>query len=550
MRLSRADWGKGERGYSRFVRRPPAPALAVLLVALAACSTSAPPSLRTQSQSLASDQTLRIRLLDGPRSLDPALVQDERELAVVRQFSEPLLKPTADQRDVQPAAAESYSASGDGLTYTFHLRGNARYADGQPVHAQDFIYAWRRLIDPRTAAPRADFFARIVQGGEDANALDPRHDADRIDPALAALGLQAPDDLTFVVKLSTPAAEARWIAAMPEGGPLRPEMLKAPGTNGNGPFRVSDTTKDQITLAPNNSYWGGRPTLSTIVFTFGSDAAAVTRYRAGELDLVVDPPDPVSADIVKVPELTTFWVDFNVERAPFQDSRVRQAFATAVDRQALVSDEFKGRAEAATSLVPRGMNGYHPEDGKPQETNATAAKQQLDGLGVPRAQLTGLPMIVHDRPLDRAIAEALASQWSKTLGVSVSIQPLNPVDYGHRLRAGDFALAGPTGWTADYPDPRDFFDLFRSNDGNNGARWRNARYDAVVRVADIESDETKRDALYNQAHQLLESDTPVAFLVQRWHWSLEKPYVKGAPVISVDEWPGASYSNLLYVAAH
>jgi len=340
------------------------------------------------------------------------------------------------------------------------------------------------------------------------------------------------------------------IAAMPEGGPLRPEMLKAPGTNGNGPFRVSDTTKDQITLAPNNSYWGGRPTLSTIVFTFGSDAAAVTRYRAGELDLVVDPPDPLSADIVKVPELTTFWVDFNVERAPFQDSRVRQAFATAVDRQALVSDEFKGRAEAATSLVPRGMNGYHPEDGKPQETNATAAKQQLDGLGVPRAQLTGLPMIVHDRPLDRAIAEALASQWSKTLGVSVSIQPLNPVDYGHRLRAGDFALAGPTGWTADYPDPRDFFDLFRSNDGNNGARWRNARYDAVVRVADIESDETKRDALYNQAHQLLESDTPVAFLVQRWHWSLEKPYVKGAPVISVDEWPGASYSNLLYVAAH
>src|SRR5205814_9211149 len=106
-------------------------------------------------------------------------------------------------------------------------------------------------------------------------------------------------------------------------------MLKAPGTNGNGPFRVSDTTKDQITLAPNNSYWGGRPTLSTIVLTFGSDAAAVTRYRAGELDLVVDPRDPRSADIVTVPEPTTLWVDFNVGLAPFQARRLRPAFATA-----------------------------------------------------------------------------------------------------------------------------------------------------------------------------------------------------------------------------
>ncbi|HEX6347792.1 MAG TPA: peptide ABC transporter substrate-binding protein [Candidatus Dormibacteraeota bacterium] len=521
-----------------------------MLAALTACSTNAPASLRTQSQSLSSDQILRVRLPDGPRSLDPALVQDERELAVVRQFSEPLLKPTADERDVQPAAAESYTVSDDGLTYTFRLRGNGRYADGSPVRAQDFVYAWRRLIDPRTAAPQADFFARIVQGGEEANALDPRHDADRVDPALAALGLQAQDDLTFVVKLPGPMAAAKWIAALPEGGPLRADMLKAPGTNGNGPFRVTETTKDQVTLAPNNSYWGGRPTLSTLTFTFGSDAAAVTKYKAGDLDVVVNPPDPVSADVVKVPELTTFWIDFNVERAPFQDSRVRQAFAMAVDREALVGDQFKGRAGAATTLIPRGMNGYHPEDGKPEETNAAAAKQQLDAVGVPHDQLTGLPMIVHDRPLDRAIAEAVVAQWNRALGVSVSIQALNAVDYDQRLRSGNFTLAGPTGWTADYPDPQDFFDLFRSTDGNNGARWRNARYDALIRVADIESDETKRDALYNQAHQLLESDAPVVFLVQRWDWSLVKPYVKGAPLIPVDEWPGATYSNLLYVAAH
>ena len=529
--------------------RPAAGLLAILLVA-AACSTSAPASLKTQSQSLASDQSLRVRLPDGPRSLDPALAQDERELAVVRQFSEPLLKPTADLRDVQPAAAESYTVSSDLLTYTFHLRGNGRYADGMPVKAQDFVFAWRRLIDPRTAAPHADFFASLVQGGEEANALDAKHDADRIDPALDKLGLKAVDDLTFQVTLAVPASQAKWIAAMPEGGPLRPEMLKAPGTTGNGPFRVSETAKDHVALAPNSSYWGGRPTLSSLTFTFGSDAAAVAKYKAGELDLVVSPPDPVSADVVRVPELTTFWFDFNTARTPFQDTRVRLAFAMAIDREAIVNDQFKGRAAAATTLIPRGMDGYRPEDGRPQETNPTAAKQLLDAVGVPADQLSALPLIVRDRPLDRALAEAVAAQWTKALGVSVAIQPLNAVDYSQRLRSGDFALAGPTGWTADYPDQRDFFDLFRSNDGNNGARWRNSRYDALVRVADMEPDAAKREALYNQALQLLVSDAPVAFLVQRWQWSLEKPYISGAPVNSADEWPGATYSNLLYVTAH
>jgi ABC-type oligopeptide transport system substrate-binding subunit len=531
------------------VPRPAAGLLAALLVA-AACSTSAPAALKTQSQSLASDQSLRVRLPDGPRSLDPALAQDERELAVVRQFSEPLLKPTADLRDVQPAAAESYTVSTDALTYVFHLRGNGRYADGQPVRAQDFVFAWRRLVDPRTAAPHADFFAGIVQGGEAANALDAKHDADRIDPALDRLGLKAPDDLTFQLTLAVPASQARWIAAMPEGGPLRPEMLKAPGTTGNGPFRVAETAKDHVALAPNASYWGGRPTLSMLTFTFGADAAAVNRYRAGELDVVVDPPDPVSADLVKVPELTTFWFDFNTARSPFDNSRVRLAFAMAIDREAIVNDQLKGRAAAATTLIPRGMRGYRPEDGRPQETNPAAARQELDAAGVPKDQLIALPMIVRDRPLDRALAAAVAAQWNRALGVSIAIQPLNAVEYSQRLRSGDFALAGPAGWTADYPDQRDFFDLFRSNDGNNGARWRSSRYDALVRLADMEPDDTKRDALYNQAHQLLAAEAPVAFAVQRWRWSLVKPYLKGAPVTSIDEWPGATYSNLLYVAAH
>jgi oligopeptide transport system substrate-binding protein len=196
------------------------------------------------------------------------------------------------------------------------------------------------------------------------------------------------------------------------------------------------------------------------------------------------------------------------------------------------------------------MRGYRPDDGKPQETNPAAAKQALDATGLPRDQLIALPMIVRDRPLDKAIAEAIATQLSRNLAVSIVLNPLNAAEFGRRLRAGDFALAGPMGWTADYPDQRTFFDLFTSTNGNNGARWRNARYDSLVRLADAESDDAKRDALYNQADQLLVQEAPVAFVAQRWSWSLVKPYVKGAPLTALDEWPGATYSNLLYVAAH
>lgn len=525
---------------------------ALVALTLAACSTPLSAPLKSQSQSLAGDQTLSVHLAEPPRTLDPSLATDEREAAVVRQFSEPLLRPAADLHDVEPAAAESYDTSSDGTIWTFHLRSNGRYADGQPVRAQDFVYSWRRLIDPRTAAPHGSFFAEAVAGGPDAVALGPKDP--RVDAALDRLGIRAVDDLTFQVTTAQAGGALRWIATLPEGGPLRQAMLATPGQVGNGPFRVADSSANRITLVPNPNYWAGRTTLSRIVFEFGGAAAAVDAYRAGHLDQVTAPPDtidsPLRRDLLRSPELTTFWVDFNTTRAPLDNPRVRQALAEGIDRQAVVTEDFQGRAAPATTLIPSGMRGYRPEVGHPQDFNPTAARQLLDQAGVPHDQLTALPMIVRDRPQDRAIASTVAAQLQRNLGVSVAVQALGAADYAKRLRSGDFALAGPAGWTADYPDQQDFFDLFRSTDGNNGARWRSSRYDALVRLADTEPNADKRDQLYNQAEQLLVQEVPVAFLVQRYDVTLVKPYVKGVHPSPVDEWPGATYSTLLYIAAH
>ncbi len=525
-----------------------------LAALLAACSTSVPAPLKSQSQSLANDQTLRVRVADPPRSLDPAKVEDQRELAVVQQFSEPLLKPGAGMRDVQPAAAQSYDISPDGLTWTFHLRANGRYASGQQVRAADFVFAWRRLMDPRTSAPHEALFARVVKGGEVAQAADPS-DGPRVEAALDGLGIRAVDDLTLQITTREPAAELKWIATLPEGGPMRPDMVGQPGVDGNGPFRVQDSSPDHTTLVPNSYYWAGRPTLAKIVVDYGENLrAAAIRYTAGGFEEVVDPPDPIEPaarrDVFRVPELTTFWFAFNTSRAPFDNPRVRQAFAMAIDREAIVAGVFHGRAEPATSLIPRGMRGFHPEYGRPQESNPAAARQLLDQAGIPKEQLTALPMIVRDRDFDRQFAGEVAAQLLHVLGVGVAVQVLSPADYSKRLRAGDYALAGPTGWTADYPDQQDFFDIFRSSDGNNAARWRNPRYDALVKLADTEINDEKRDQLYGQAHQLLEQESPVMFVAQRDDWSLVKPYVRGVTAEPVDAWPGAVSSALLYIAAH
>src|ERR1700674_5995286 len=173
---------------------------ALVLTANLACNSPAP-SL-TQGPRLAKDQTLRVLLDDQPRSLDPGQTQYAYETAVLRAISEPLLKPTADMNGVVPAAAQSYSVSNNGTIYAFHLRRTAQYWDGTPVKAQDFVFAWQRVIDPRLASPSESFFAAAVLNGDKVSVLDPRRDAAKLDAAVATLGLKATDDYTFQVTLS------------------------------------------------------------------------------------------------------------------------------------------------------------------------------------------------------------------------------------------------------------------------------------------------------------------------------------------------------------
>lgn len=516
-------------------------AWALAAALLAACSVNAPAPLQSPSQSLAADQSLRVRLIDPLNSVDPARAGNSSDLAVARQLAEPLLRAAPGLRDVEPAAAESYEISGDGLTATFHLRANGRFADGRPLRGADFVAAWRRVIDPNTLSPAADTFAAVVRGGETAASLDPKADAERLARALDGLGLRAPDDLTFQVLLPRPAPQLKWVATLVQGAPA-----------GNGPFTLQAHTRDRAELGASQSYWGGRPTLSKITFeVIPDDAAALARYQAGELDIDQSTAgDPGAGELVKLPQLSEYWISFNSGRPPFDNQKVRQAFAMALDRGALVKAGFEGRAQPATTLIPRGMRGNRPELGRAQAFDPGQARQLLAASGVTADQLSSVHYLVRGNPLEKAVAEQVAAQLKQNLGLGITLDTVDQATGFARLRSGDFQMGALDGWAADYPDQQNWFDLFRSNDGHNLARWRNDRFDLLVSRADSELDAARRDDLYAQAEQIVTSEVPVAFVVQLDGWFLVKPYVKGLVPTSADVWPGDGHTSRVYVNNH
>src|SRR6202162_3159574 len=317
--LCGSTWDDGEViPSSRLLR---AVALALLVLAsVTACNSSA----LTQGPKLATDQTLRLLLDAQPASLDPGETQYAYETAVLRAISEPLLKPLADLSGVVPAAAQSYDVAAGGTVFVFHLRPAAGYSDGTPVKAQDFVYAWQRLIDPRLASPEGPFFAGTILNGDKVSILDPQRDAPNIDAALNTLGLKALDDSTVQVTLSQPDPAFIWLAAMPASAPVRQDVVKKNGDTWagspdtlitNGPFKVSEMVRnDHITVVPNPHYWGAKPTLTSINFQVVNDgAAALTKYKSGQLDeMSVQPAQAASVagdssakqDLVKTPDLT------------------------------------------------------------------------------------------------------------------------------------------------------------------------------------------------------------------------------------------------------
>jgi oligopeptide transport system substrate-binding protein len=241
---------------------------------------------------------------------------------------------------------------------------------------------------------------------------------------------------------------------------------------------------------------------------------------------------------------------FHVTSAPLNNVRVRRAIAEAIDRAAFVAQVFQGQATPAASLIPQGMHGYAPGvGGSAQKSDVTAARASLASSGLTARQLSGIKFS-YDRSSDfqKATATFVKAQLKANLGIDITLQGLDTNTFNSRLSSGNFQMAGPRGWTADYPDASDWYPVFLTTSFHNVGLYQNPQYDNFVRAASDDIQPDRRDQEYQQAQAMLVSDAPVAFLAQTVSWNLVRPYVKGITPTSIDEWPGALFPAQIYIA--
>jgi oligopeptide transport system substrate-binding protein len=509
-----------------------------------------------QPAPIAQELTVNLLTHGEPNTLDPTRAHPA-DGAVVRQLFEPLLR--FDENLVpQPAAAQGYDVSADGTLYTFHLRPDGRWSDGQPVTAGQFAYAWNRLLDPALHADDAPLF-------QDAGITS----------------VAAPDDQTVQVHLSQPFGALPELAALWAGAPLRQDVVEAnpdswatdPATLvGNGPFLLADWAHhDHLTLVPNPQYgahstWP-RPVLTrvTVPISANADAAYASFTSSAGPDWALVPDldanqvlnDPVLAPQARqVTDLTTFWIQFNTARAPLDDVLVRRALSRAIDRAAVVRDLATSVGVPTTTVIPPGTPGFQAGLGHELGFDPAGARALLSQAGFASAQ--DLPPLTFSFLADSADlqrARYLHDQWSATLGLDVQLQPMDQPAYESALAARDYDLAFG-GWTADYPDPQDWLGpLFACRSEFNTFNYCNAGFDQLVARGDRGGSLPDRLQVYAQAQAQLAQEVPVAPLFARGRLVLVKPWVQSVGggslrLTGLDEYPGSLFLDKVQVLPH
>lgn len=475
-----------------------------------------------------------------PPDLDPAKMRDLTSFTVIQ----PLMKGLTrfEGLDAVPAIAERWEVSEDGLRYVFHLRKDAKWSDGRPVTADDFIFAWKRALNPDVAAEYAFFLFEI----KSAKAY---YDGDITD--FGRVGVRKIDDYTLAVELYRPTPFFLDLLAAPIALPLREDMIERHGNRfteagnfiTNGAYRLDTWDhEERIVISPNPHFYGPRPQVDKVVMLMVNDAnTSVVMYENGELDFIETTTSIPSFDVRrlrKLPDAYTAnlhrlnYFGFNVTKPPFDDPRVRQAFALALDRSFYPKLMQSGQKPIASWISP-GLTGYNPAAGL--RFDPEKARQLLAEAGYPNGK--GFPEVTlgyrtkYDVQKECEIAQFL---WKKHLNVDVRLENMEWKVFLSRL-VEDPPQIYRLGWFVDYPDADSFMSMFISASGNNHTGWRNARYDKLVAEAVVTLDPDKRQALYDKAqYLLLEKYTAIVPIYQAEKLWLVKPHVKNLKINEIN----------------
>ena len=498
--------------------------LALLFAALMVFSCSA-----CNTQGPAEEFELNVNIASEPESIDPALNTAVDGAVMINHMFEGLYKWIDDGNGVAKLVlgqAESVDVNAEKTVYTFKIRENAKWSDGQAVTASDFVYSWQRLVDPATAADYC-YMADILLNANEIMAGE----KDK-----SELGVKAIDEHTLEVTLHTPCPYFEEIMAFPSLMPVRQDMIEKGGDQwtfdlstyvGNGPYKMESWEHNsKIRLVKSENYYDyAKLGPNAINFALMDDANAIyAAFNSGQLNFIEEVPVAEIPTLVEQGKLNidkyigTYYVCFQTQKAPFDDVRVRKAFSLAIDRNYIVEQITRTGQVPASGFVPYGVNdalgiegddfrtvggNYMDVSKEAYEANCEEARRLLAEAGYEGG--AGFPVVEYlynTSDNHKAIGEALQQMWQDELGVTVNLVNQEWNTFLQTRKEGNYSIAR-NGWIADYNDPMSFLDMWLTGGGNNDAHYSNAEYDALIMQAKSTSDAAERMRLMHQAEDIL-----------------------------------------------
>ncbi|HEY2274503.1 MAG TPA: peptide ABC transporter substrate-binding protein [Steroidobacteraceae bacterium] len=474
-----------------------------------------------------------------PDSLDPQKVRGFEAQGIVRDLCEGLT--TLDKSAaVAPGVASRWSVSADGKVYTFTLRPEARWSNGDRVVAADFVASLRRLVDPATASGYAQY-ADVVANTDDIV-------AGRKPPE--TLGIAAPDDSTVVVTLRAPAPYLPALLSHPSTCPVHrptlashPDGFARPGVMvSDGAFVLKEWVPGSYVLATRNRhYWNDAATrLAAVKYLIISDEnAELARYRSGELHVTAVVPrgqfdwirEYLAGELHICPQLTTYYYGFNLRRAPFRDQpKLRRALSLVIDREKLATLVLRVGELPAYGWVPPGVDNYTPQSfdyrGEALAARSAEAQRLYREAGYSRARPLTFELAYNAGEVHTKLALAVASMWKEALGAEVRLIQVEFKTLLQDIDRGDVELFRSS-WAGDYNDAYTFAQYLKSDFALNLPRYKSAAYDALVTRAAAEADQGRRRALLEEAERTMLADHPLLPLYFYVNKHLVKPQVLG-----------------------
>jgi len=476
-----------------------------------------------------------------PESLDPQLTTGVPEYQIISAVLEGLIREDGKTLEARPGVAEKWESNEEGSIYTFHLRENAKWSNGDPVTADDFVFSYRRMLSPALGAEYA-YMLHVIKNGQAFN-------EGRIeDPE--QLGVKAVDARTLVIELEKPAPYFLSMLNHHSFYPVHPATVKAGGgvtdrANkwarpetyvGNGPFTLQEWLLNQhIHVKKSPTYWNAdNVALNGIVFYPIEDEQTEERaFRDGELHKTSTIPLPRidhylkgnSPYVLSHPYLTTYYYLINTDRKPFDDVRVRKALALAINRKVITDRILKGGQTPAVWFTPPGTGGVEPsqklEENVKEAQRLLAEAGYLKGKGFPEFEL-----MYNTSESHKTVAEVVQQMWKQNLGIRCRLTNKEWQVYMVTRRDMEFDVAR-AGWAGDFADPHNFLDLHLSSSGNNHTNWSSDTYDELIRTAKGTTDTKKRFALYDQAEKILLEEMPLIPVYWYVRNYLIQPSVKG-----------------------